>query len=166
MTKVILVDEHDREIGHMEKLEAHQKGLLHRAVSVLIFNADGQWLLQQRADNKYHSPGLWSNTCCSHPAPGEITLKAAERRLHEEMGIKTNLNKEFDFIYKIDFENGLTEYELDHVYSAVCNDNPILNSEEAKGYCWVNESDLKIDINNNPEKYTFWFRKIVEKIRS
>ena len=113
---VILVDENDAPIGIMEKIEVHQKALLHRAFSVFIFNSKGEMLLQKRANNKYHSPGLWTNACCSHPSPGQDTLEAATKRLQEEMGFTTAIEKVFDFIYKAPFDNGLTEYEFDHVF--------------------------------------------------
>ena len=116
MEEVILVNEQDEQTGTIEKMEAHRKALLHRAFSVFIFNGKGEMLLQQRAMGKYHSPGLWTNACCSHPRPGEEVETAAFRRLKEEMGIETSLKKIFDFIYRTEFDNGLTEYEFDHVY--------------------------------------------------
>jgi len=140
---VILVDEKDNQVGLMPKLEAHQKGLLHRAFSVFIFNSDYELLLQKRASSKYHSGGLWTNTCCSHPRDGEDILDAANRRLHEEMGIKTNLRKVFDFIYKADLDNNLTENEFDHVFYGVYNDDPVLNREEADDFMWIDMETLK-----------------------
>src|SRR5215468_430433 len=116
MEQVILVNELDEEIGTMEKLSAHEQGVLHRAISVFIFNEKGEMLLQQRASRKYHSGGLWTNACCSHPHPGEATHAAALRRLKEEMGFETSLKKAFDFVYKTSFDNGLTEHEFDHVF--------------------------------------------------
>jgi isopentenyl-diphosphate delta-isomerase len=132
--KVILVDENDTQVGLMPKLEAHQKGLLHRAFSVFIFNNNHQLLLQKRAVSKYHSGGLWTNTCCSHPREGEETINAANRRLIEEMGIKTNLRKVFDFIYKAELDNELTENEFDHVFYGLYNEDPIINTEEADDF--------------------------------
>jgi isopentenyl-diphosphate Delta-isomerase len=161
---VILVDTHDTPIGEMEKMAAHQKGVLHRALSVLVFNSKGDVLLQQRAFSKYHTPGFWSNTCCSHPRPGEDSLKAATRRLSEEMGFTTQLKKTFDFIYKAHFENGLTEHEYDHVFFGTFNGNPVINPEEANDYKWIKPLDLMEDMRSKPEIYTVWFRIIMEKM--
>ena len=155
---VILVDEKDNQVGLMPKLEAHQKGLLHRAFSIFIFNSDYKLLLQKRASSKYHSGGLWTNTCCSHPRDGEDTIDAANRRLYEEMGIKTSLRKVFDFIYKADLDNNLTENEFDHVFYGVYNDDPVLNREEADDFKWIDMETLKNDIDNNADKYTVWFK--------
>ena len=155
---VILVDEKDNQVGLMPKLEAHQKGLLHRAFSVFIFNSDYELLLQKRASSKYHSGGLWTNTCCSHPRDGEDIMDAANRRLHEEMGIKTNLRKVFDFIYKADLDNNLTENEFDHVLYGVYDIDPILNKEEAEDFKWIDMETLKNDIENNTDQYTVWFK--------
>jgi isopentenyl-diphosphate Delta-isomerase len=130
LNEVILVDEQDVEIGSMEKLEVHQKGLLHRAFSVFVFNDKQELLLQQRALEKYHSPALWTNTCCSHPSPGETTISAARRRLQEEMGFDTELDFAFHFTYKAEFENGLTEHEFDHVFIGTFNDHFIPNPAE------------------------------------
>ena len=129
--QVILVNEQDEQVGVMEKMAAHQQALLHRAFSVFIFNKDGQMLLQKRADGKYHSPGLWTNACCSHPAPGETTDAAAKRRLQEELGFTTDIKKAFHFTYKAVFDNGLTEYEFDHVYTGVYNGAIQPNPQEA-----------------------------------
>ena len=135
--KVILVDKNDNQVGLMPKLEAHEKGVLHRAFSIFIFNSKYELLLQKRASSKYHSGGLWTNTCCSHPREGEDTLDAANRRLDEEMGIKTSLRKVYDFIYKAELDNQLTEHEFDHVFYGVCDNDPILNKDEAEDFKWV-----------------------------
>ena len=156
--KVILVDEKDHPIGEMDKLEVHQKGLLHRAFSVFIFNDEGKLILQRRANEKYHSANLWSNTCCSHPNPGDNTLDAAKRRQKEEMGIETELEKKFDFIYKVHFENNLTENEYDHVYTGRYNLQPTINLNEASDYRWVNIDDLKNEIKQHPENFTEWLK--------
>jgi isopentenyl-diphosphate Delta-isomerase len=162
--QVILVDENDKAIGTMGKLEVHQKGLLHRAFSVFIFNDKGELLLQKRAGSKYHSPGLWTNTCCSHPQPGEETLAAANRRLKEEMGMDCILIHKTAFIYKTKFGNGLTEHEFDHVYIGQSNEHPIINLNEVDEYKWVNMEDLKADIKTCPENFTSWFKIAIEKV--
>ena len=155
---VILVDEKDNQVGLMPKLEAHQKGLLHRAFSVFIFNSDYELLLQKRASSKYHSGGLWTNTCCSHPRDGEDTADAANRRLYEEMGIKTSLRKVYEFIYRAELDNNLIENEFDHVFYGIYNDDPILNTDEADDFKWIDMETLKNPINNNADKYTVWFK--------
>ena len=162
--KVILVDENDRECGFMEKMEAHRKALLHRAISVFITNPDGEWLLQRRAADKYHSRGLWTNTCCSHPFPGETTLQAARRRLMEEMGLETELVHLFSFIYQDKLDDELTEYELDHVFHGISDDLPVINDKEVMEWKYISFPELKEDIRNYPEKYTVWFKKIFEKV--
>jgi len=170
MEQVILVNEMDVELGLMEKMEAHTKALLHRAFSVFVFNSIGEMLLQQRAITKYHSGGLWTNTCCSHPRPGETVLQAANRRLKEEMGFETNLIKVLDFVYKAPFSNGLTEHEFDHVlvgyYDGIINPN----QEEVEKYSFNSFSDIEISINESPEIYTEWFKiafpKVVEWYQS
>ncbi|TNF46769.1 MAG: isopentenyl-diphosphate Delta-isomerase [Bacteroidetes bacterium] len=159
--KVILVNENDQEIGSEEKLQAHIDGLLHRALSVLIFNSSGELLLQRRALDKYHSPGLWTNTCCSHPRPEEDTAAAAHRRLNEEMGMNTMLKHSFSFIYRAEFDNSLIEHELDHVFIGISDELPELNPEEAMEYKFVNPDRLIEDIKENPSKYTVWFRIIM-----
>jgi len=156
--KVILVDEHDIELGAIEKIEAHKKALLHRAVSVLIFNSKKEMLIQRRALDKYHSPGLWTNTACIHPYPGESNLEAANRSLKEEMGMKADLSKIFDFAYKEPFGNGLTEYEFDHIFICCYDDKPILNPVEVADYNYVNHAELVSAITNCPENYTIWFK--------
>lgn len=161
---VVLVDAHDVQVGTMEKYEAHQKGLLHRAISVFLFNSAGQWLLQQRADDKYHSNSLWSNTCCTHPLPDESNLDAAHRRLSEEMGLSCELTYVFHFIYEEPLDNELTEHELDHVFIGFSDEEPRLNPLEVMDYCYIDFMDLRKDLQNHPEKYTVWFRKIVEPV--
>ena len=155
---VILVDENDNQVGLMPKLEAHQKGLLHRAFSVFIFNKDFKLLLQKRALSKYHSGGLWTNTCCSHPREDEDILDAANRRLFEEMGIKTSLRKVYDFIYKAELDNNLIENEFDHVFYGIYDDNPTLNLNEASDFKWIDMHSLNLDIKDNPQDYTVWFK--------
>lgn len=164
MENVILVDTNDNPVGQMEKLKAHLKGELHRALSILIFNSDGEILLQQRAFSKYHTPGLWSNTCCSHPRPGEDSLEAATRRLQEEMGFTTPLIKSFDFIYRAHFDNGLIEHEFDHVFFGTFDGEPVINPEEANDFEWVKLNNLMEDMRSSPENYTVWFRIIMEKM--
>ena len=166
MTKefVILVDEQDNDIGVMEKLQAHQEGLLHRAFSIFIFNDKNELLLQQRALSKYHSAGLWTNTCCSHPRPNETIKDAANRRLFEEMGMSCDLKIKTNFIYKTPFENGLTEHELDYVLIGSTNQNPIINKEEVASYKWLSVSDIKKDIVSNPNHYTSWFKIALDKV--
>jgi isopentenyl-diphosphate delta-isomerase len=156
--KVILVDENDNQVGVMPKLEAHQKGLLHRAFSVFIFNSKYELLLQKRASSKYHSGGLWTNTCCSHPREGEEILDAAKRRLIEEMGIDTSLRKVHDFIYKAEHDNDLTEHEFDHVLYGIYNEDPIINKDEADDFKWIDMDSLNEDIKTNGNNYTIWFK--------
>ena len=156
--KVILVDKNDNQVGLMPKLEAHEKGVLHRAFSIFIFNSKYELLLQKRASSKYHSGGLWTNTCCSHPREGEDTLDAANRRLDEEMGIKTSLRKVYDFIYKAELDNQLTEHEFDHVFYGVCDNDPMLNKDEAEDFKWVDMETLNNDIMKNEDNYTVWFK--------
>ena len=158
MEKVILVDKLDNEIGSMEKQEAHIKGVLHRAFSIFVFNSKKQLLLQRRAKTKYHSAGLWTNTCCSHPRPNELTKEAANRRLKEEMGMSCNLSKQFDFIYKATLINGLYEHEFDHVYFGTSNDPPIINLSEVDTFEYKTLEAIKKEIKNKPERYTEWFK--------
>lgn len=164
MTKhdIILVDENNAETGTGEKMDVHKKGLLHRAFSVLVFNIHKELLLQQRALSKYHSPGLWTNTCCSHPFPGEESLDAAHRRLVEEMGFDCELEWEFNFIYKAEFNNGLTEYEFDQVYIGKYDGIPVINPEEVENYKWVSLPWLKREISENPDQFTVWFKHVIE----
>ncbi|WP_026630201.1 isopentenyl-diphosphate Delta-isomerase [Dyadobacter alkalitolerans] len=167
--QVVLVNEDDMEIGLMPKLEAHQKGVLHRAFSVFIFNSNGEMLLQQRAFGKYHSEGLWSNTCCSHPLPAESAHHGAVRRLSEEMGISADLQFLFTFQYRVKLENGLTENELDHVFWGISDDEPNINVSEANDFKYMQMADIKADINQNPEAYTEWFKicfaEVADKIK-
>ena len=164
--EVILVNEADEQIGVMEKMEAHEKGLLHRAFSVFIFNDKGEMLLQQRALNKYHSGGLWTNACCSHPRPGEDTLQAAKRRLMEEMGIETSLTLKNSFTYKTAFENGLTEHEFDHIFIGTFNQEPKVNSTEVNSYCWKSVESVKNSVKQMPDIYTSWFKIALDKVFS
>lgn len=159
---VILVDDQNNEIGVMEKQEAHEKALLHRAFSVFIFNDKGELLLQQRALTKYHSAGLWTNTCCSHPRVGEQTKDAAKRRLKEEMGIEVELTERFSFIYKAPFSNGLTEHELDFIYTGIYDQNPEINKQEVNNYRWLSLKEVQQEIAAYPEKYTAWFKIILQ----
>ena len=162
--QVILVDLDDREIGTMEKMEAHRKALLHRAISVFILNAKGEWLIQRRALSKYHSNGLWTNTCCSHPFPGETNIDAAKRRLLEEMGMKCNLNELFNFTYKEKLDNELTEHELDHVFVGTTDVDPIINTDEVMEWKRITFTDLKKQVEKNPEHFTVWFKTIFERV--
>lgn len=163
MEQVILVDSHDREVGVEEKLTAHLNGQLHRAISVFIYNSNGEILLQKRATGKYHSGGLWSNTCCSHPKPGESTYDAANRRLKEEMGMETELNHLFSFIYRAELDHELIEHEYDHVYVGQSDELPEINEEEAESYVYLSPFKIKEDIKNHPEKYTAWFKIIFDQ---
>jgi len=160
---VILVDKKDTQIGLMPKMEAHEKGLLHRAFSVFIFNDKDELMLQQRASDKYHSPLLWTNTCCSHQRDGETSLQAGKRRLQEEMGFTCNLEEVFWFIYKAPFDNGLTEHELDHVLIGKFNKTPKINKSEVENYKWMPLEAVKNDMENKPEIYTEWFKIIFKE---
>lgn len=161
--KVILVNENDEQIGLMPKMEAHEKALLHRAFSVFIFNDKNELMLQQRALDKYHSPGLWTNTCCSHQRDGESNIQAGKRRLQEEMGFVVDLKESISFIYKAPFENGLTEHEYDHVLIGKYNDVPIINEDEVSHWKWMSLESVKDDMLLNPKLYTEWFKIIFEK---
>ena len=161
--KVILVDNNDNQIGLMPKLEAHKKGVLHRAFSVFIFNNDGELMLQRRALTKYHSPGLWTNTCCSHQKDGETNIISGKRRLNEEMGFDTELFEKTSFIYKAKFDNGLTEHEFDHILVGSYNHSPIINFTEVDSWKWVSMENVKLDIKDHPDNYTAWFKIIFEK---
>jgi len=164
MSEVILVNSNDEEIGSMEKLEAHQKGILHRAFSVFIFNDRYELLLQKRALDKYHSGGLWSNTCCSHPSPGDGLLGAAKRRLIEEMGIHAPLEIISSFIYKAAFENGLIEHEFDHILIGRYNDEVEINPTEVMDYKWISITDLNEEVSKHPDEFTIWFLKIYKQV--
>ena len=162
--KVILVDEQDHEVGVMDKLEAHQKGLLHRAFSIFVFNSKGELLLQQRADEKYHSAGLWTNTCCSHPRKGEKMEDSVSRRLKEEMGMSCQTGFKFSFIYKMLFENGLTEHEFDHVFFGVSDEEPRLNPLEVKDYRYIGLEKLRKDVESHPQKYSAWLQICLPRV--
>ncbi len=162
MESVILVDTHDNEIGSEEKIAAHKKALLHRAFSVYIFNSKGELLLQRRALDKYHCPGIWANTACSHPRHGEPNEAAAARRLKEEMGMECPLKEAFQFIYKVEFDNGLTEHEFLHVFIGQSDKNPTVNKDEVHEYKWMSWHDLKIDIGKNPTHYTEWTKMTLD----
>ena len=161
--QVILVNENDEQIGLMPKLEAHEKAVLHRAFSVFIFNDANKLMLQQRAKGKYHSPGLWTNTCCSHQRDGESNIEAGQRRLQEEMGFVADLEESISFIYKALFDNGLTEHEYDHVLIGKYNDEPIINCDEVEAWKWMSLESVKEDIEKQPDLYTAWFKIIFDK---
>ena len=161
--KVILVDKNDNPIGLMNKLEAHEKALLHRAFSVFVLNDKNELMLQQRAHHKYHSPLLWTNTCCSHQRENETNIQAGTRRLREEMGFETELKEMFHFIYKAPFDNGLTEHELDYVMIGYYNDIPVINKEEVESWKWMKIEEVKNDMLVNPDFYTVWFKIIFEE---
>jgi isopentenyl-diphosphate Delta-isomerase len=161
--QVILVDDLDRPIGVAEKMHAHREGLLHRAFSIFVTNAQGELLLQKRASSKYHSGGLWTNTCCSHPRPEETTLAASSRRLHEEMGFSCELHEIFSFTYRAELDNELTEHEFDHVLIGEFNGQPLLNPQEAEDYRWISIDALSTDIVAHSDRYTSWLKICFEK---
>jgi len=161
--KVILVNENDEPIGLMNKLEAHEKAVLHRAFSVFILNDKNEVMLQQRAHQKYHSPLLWTNTCCSHQREGETNIQAGTRRLQEEMGFTAKLKELFHFIYKAPFDNGLTEHELDHVMIGHYNDEPKINPDEVESWKWMSIEAIRDDIQTQSENYTVWFKIIFDE---
>lgn len=165
MEFVVLVDEQDNAIGTMEKQQAHVEGVLHRAFSIFIFNSEKKMLLQKRASSKYHCGGLWTNTCCSHPRENETVLDAANRRLEEEMGMSCNLQSIFSFVYKAEFENGLTEHEFDHVFFGESNQTPTLNLEEVEDFRYVGMEELQIEINENPAHFTPWFLIALDRVK-
>ena len=160
---VILVNENDQQIGLMPKLEAHKKAVLHRAFSVFVLNSKNEIMLQQRAHQKYHSPLLWTNTCCSHQREGETNIQAGSRRLYEEMGFITELKELFHFIYKAPFDNGLTEHELDHVMIGYYSDEPAINTDEVENWKWMSIEDVQNDMQLHPEIYTVWFKIIFDQ---
>lgn len=164
MAQVILVDSKDYPIGEMEKLEAHKKGALHRAFSIFLFNEKNELLLQKRAEDKYHSSNLWTNTCCSHPSPGEHITTSAQNRLLNEMGITTSLRSLFSFTYKTEFDNGLIEHELDHILIGTFNANPLPNPDEASDWKYASLKEISSEIKENPEAYTFWFKEIYKRV--
>ena len=161
---VVLVDTDDREIGVAEKLQAHRQGLLHRAFSVFILNKAGELLLQRRSSTKYHSGGLWTNTCCSHPRPAEDVGQAARRRLREEMGIDAELSPAFTVLYEADLGSGLTEHELDHVLVGRYQGDPNPNPIEVDGWWWVGLGEVEEDVERRPEAYTVWFKLALPKL--
>ncbi|MEY4570883.1 MAG: hypothetical protein RLZ10_76 [Bacteroidota bacterium] len=163
MDYVVLVDSHDHEIGTMEKMEAHEKGLLHRAFSVFLFNSKGEMLIHQRALSKYHSPGLWTNACCSHPAPNESILDAAKRRMIEEIGIQTELSQAFSFEYREQFDNSLIEHELDHVLVGYTDEFPVINPNEVESFRWISIDSLMQEIKVSSEQFTVWFKIILNQ---
>lgn len=167
--EVILVDTEDNQLGVMEKMEAHRLGVLHRAFSVFIFNKKGDMLLQKRSPEKYHSPGLWTNACCSHPRPGESIEAAASRRLREELNFSVPIKKVFDFTYRAEFSNGLIEHEFDHVFFGEYDGWVNFNPTEVSDYCYMSLDEVKDSIQLSPNKFTEWFRIVlpqVEAIRS
>ncbi|NMM48140.1 isopentenyl-diphosphate Delta-isomerase [Marinigracilibium pacificum] len=161
--QLIVVNEKDEIVGYGEKMPIHKEGLLHRAFSIFVLNDKNELLLQQRALHKYHSAGLWANTCCSHPIKGEDQEITIHRRLQEEMGFDCHLEKIFDFIYKTEFGNGLTEYEFDHVYLGRYNNDPIPNPDEVASFKWIHIDDIKNDMNNNPDQYAYWTKFAIDK---
>lgn len=164
--QVVLVNERDEAIGTMGKLRAHQEGALHRAFSVFLFDEQGRLLLQRRAPGKYHSAGLWTNTCCSHPRPGEAVADAARRRLMEEMGIDADVEHRFTFLYKTSFDNGLHEHELDHVLFGAFSGEPMPAADEADAWSYVHPDALEADLSAHPERYTVWLRECWSRVRA
>ncbi len=164
MADVILVDQNDVPVGTMEKLAAHQEGRLQRAFSVFAFDKSGRLLLQRRAPHKYHSSGLWTNTCCSHPAPGEETEAAAHRRLQEEMGFDCPLTPAGHLLYRVEFDNGLTEHEFDHIFIGSYDGEPVLNPEETDASRWATPEELRAELLEHPERFTYWFRLALEDV--
>ena len=162
--RVILVDEQDRVLGTKEKLAAHETGQLHRAISVCVFRPSGQMLIQQRAHHKYHSPGLWSNTCCSHPRPGEAAEMAAHRRLKEELGFDCGLELAYTFMYRAEFENGLIEHEFDHVFVGTYEGDLVANPDEVADVRWMFPEEISQAVDENPDEFTVWFRIILPRL--
>lgn len=166
MSEVILVNSKDEVLGVLDKMEAHHNGILHRAFSVLVYNTKGEMLIQKRAADKYHSGGLWTNACCSHQLMGESSEEAAKRRLKEEIGLDANPEFLYKFIYKAELDNNLTEFEYDHVLTCTTDQKPMLNPEEVEDFKYVNVKSLMLDIQQNPDDYTFWFKQIMENLQS
>ena len=162
--KVVLVDKDDNTLGTMEKMAAHENGSLHRAFSIFVFNSNKELMIHQRALSKYHSPGLWTNTCCSHPRINEDVEENAHQRLMEEMGFDCPLQKAFTFLYKADVGQGLIEHEYDHVFIGTSDIQPKINPEEVEAWKYVNMEDLRTDIENNEQNYTEWFKIAFEKV--
>jgi isopentenyl-diphosphate delta-isomerase len=162
--KVILVDEQDREIGAEGKLEAHKQGKLHRAFSIFVFNSDGKLLLQKRAKDKYHSGGLWTNTCCSHPQPGKPIDQETREKLFHEMGFECELQHIDSFLYKVEFDNGLTEHEFDHIFVGTHDGDPVPNPDEVSDWEWVDMDDLRKDLKDHPEHYSYWLRMLLPRL--
>lgn len=164
MNQVVLVDEDDQPVGTMDKLEAHRKGLLHRAFSVVIFNSSGEMLLQKRSQKKYHSAGLWTNACCSHPLPDEETIDAARRRLKEELGIELVPDYSHKFIYRASLDNNLIEYEYDHVFIGKFDGAIMVNNDEIEDWKFMSMAALREDLVQNPRRYTYWFKLIMKSL--
>lgn len=162
--KIILVDRDDLELGSIEKMEAHVKGMIHRAFSIFIFNEKGEMMIQKRASHKYHSGGLWTNTCCSHPNWGETLEDAVNRRLQEEMGFGCELKEVKSFLYYAELDNNLIEHELDHIFIGNYDREPVINKSEVEDWKWVNIKDLKKEILEEPEKFTYWFKFAMEEV--
>src|SRR5262245_35928082 len=162
---LVLVDEDDREIGVVEKMSAHREGVLHRAVSVFVFDRAGRLLLQRRALDKYHSGGLWSNTCCSHPRPGEQPIDAAHRRLEEEMGFDCPLTGGYAFTYHVDVGNGLVEHEFDHGFVGLFDGEPRPDRAEVNDWAWKPLDEVRADMDARPSMYTIWFKIVLERLR-
>jgi isopentenyl-diphosphate delta-isomerase len=165
-TYVVLVDEKDNPLGVMEKIEAHRQARLHRAISVFLFNQKGEWIIQKRALDKYHSRGLWTNACCTHPYPGESEIEAAKRRLMEEMGISCELKEIFNFVYKEKLDDNLTEFELDHVFIGITDEHPVINTNEVLEWKKISYEELSRDLYSNSADYTFWFKEIFERVHN
>lgn len=161
---IILVDENDIEVGTIEKMEAHTEGKLHRAFSIFVFNSKGEMMLQRRALHKYHSGGLWTNTCCSHPNAGETLEKAVNRRLEEEMGFTCALKEVKSFLYHAKLDNNLIEHELDHIFVGKYEDEPDINKEEVEEWMWIDKEGLKKELENNPHKFTYWFKMAMNEV--
>ncbi len=162
MEHVILVDEEDNAIGTLEKMEAHRKGLLHRAFSVVIYNSKGEMLLQKRALTKYHSAGLWTNACCSHPLPNESIEQAIRRKLKQEMGINLKTEYTYKFFYRTELDNDLIENECDHVFTGIFDGEPIINTNEVESWKFISMDQLRNDVLMNPLNYTYWFKLILD----